>query len=296
VFADLFHAPLIAFATVIIFAGCVALYFKHSISAPSLQTFFQPAIPQSLCIIFAFHVFFLNSFLVLMSEGHWLRMWIFGDRETTQQKPSLLWLAGLWGVLMLIGFFASDVSGGKVGEDATVGLLGNLTAISWIFPVAFWAGGTAALFSSADSSIYSFLIVRRFDTSTGKLSQMQTAELKPAWYALLVTALFSIAYTVVRHFHIPFEKIVFVVMPLTLNILPAFVFSIRNRPQKPVLIWLSLLFYGGASTLGFIQPASQLFWTLMAALMPVAAACIALLWTLKLPKAEEENAEPTPTA
>jgi len=289
VFADLFHTPLILVGTLILFGGAVTLFVTQAGNLASPVDFFRPILPTSQCVTFAFHVLFLNSFLVLVSEAHWLRMWIFGDNETTQQKPSLRWLAILWGLLILTGFLTSDITHQKVGEDAIAGLLSNLMAVSWIFPIAFWAAGTAALFSSADAAIYSFLIVRRFDGSTGKLVQMRTAEIRPAFYTFVVSGIYVITYALVRHFQIPFEKIVFVVMPLNLNILPAFIFAVRRTPQKPILIWISLALYASASTIGFLQSSNQLFWTLMAALMPVLASVVAFVWTFALPQREEQK-------
>jgi hypothetical protein len=285
VFADLFHSPLIVLASCLLLIGCVILGIKFSIWTMPLDTFFKPVLSQKECIIFAIHVLFLNSFLVISTESHWFRLWLFGDAETTQQRRSQVGIALLWGFLIIIGFFASNLSGGKVGEDAVVALLRNLSGLSWIFPVAFWIGGTAALFSSADASIYSFLIVRRFDNASGKLLQMRMAEVKPVKYTLFITVVFGVAYALVRQFQIPFEKIIFVVIPLTLNVLPAFVFAVRKRPQNPFFIWLSLALYGLASVCGFIQPSSQLFWTLMAALMPIGVSLIACLFTLGKPLA-----------
>ena len=283
VFADIFLVPVIIFASLILFAGCIVLYFNNSVSANSPVEFFQPVLSFWQCVAFAIHVLFLNAFLVVVSEGHWLRLWIFDKKERDEQKTSIWGLAILWIFLMVVGFFASDVSGKQFGEAATVGLLSKLTAISWAFPVAFWLGGTAALFSSSDAAIYSFLIVRRFNSSTGKLDQMRMAEIKPMWYALLTTILFGIVYAIVRYFRLPFEKIVFVIIPLATNILPAFIFAIRGCPQKPAFVWVSLLLYVAVSIVGFFKASQNFFWTLSDVLVPLGVIILAWLLTL-IPK------------
>ena len=281
VFADFFQSPLIAGASLLLLIGCLVLGIKSSPTAASLHGFFSPMLDQQQCVIFGIHVFFLNSFLVLVSESHWFRLWIFDQSETREQRTSQIAIAIMWGCLILVGLFASRLSGGQVGENAVVDLLRRLTALSPIFPVAFWLGGTAALFSSADAAIYSALIVRRFDNRSGKLLQVRRAEIAPIRYAVLVTIAFAVAYAAVRYFGLPFEKIIFVVIPLNLNLLPAFVFLIRRRRQRPIFIWLSLLLYTLASVVGFMQPERTLFWTLMAALVPVVLSVAAWLRTLR---------------
>jgi hypothetical protein len=116
---------------------------------------------------------------------------------------------------------------------------------------------------------------------------MRRAEVRPVKYSMLAAVVFSGGYAVVRHFQLPFEKIIFVVIPLTLNVLPALVFAVQKTVQRPFYVWLSLILYATASTCGFFQPAQQLLWTLTAALMPVAVSILAFFRTL--PKQEVED-------
>jgi hypothetical protein len=101
------------------------------------------------------------------------------------------------------------------------------------------------------------------------------------------------AYIIVHSLQIPFEKIIFLIIPLATNMLPAFVFSIRGRPQMPRFIYWPLIIYIALSILGFLQPRLDLFWTLFAVLVPAIAALIALLTTF-IPKQinEVENVKP----
>ncbi len=281
IFADIFQAPLMALCAVILLMGCAILLFNHSIPSGSVGDFFKPIVPRQQCMIFVMHDFFLASFYVLVSEGHWIRLWIFRENESKQQGWSQLAVAILWGMLILVGFFASAISGlNAFGEDAVVGLLGKLTSVSWIFPSAFWAGGTAALFSAADAQIFSFMLVKSFVPSSGNLKGTETSKLKPVRYALLGSVVFAIVYAVLRYFAFPFEKIIFIVIPMTLNLLPAFVLAARGKRQNHLFLWLSLVLYAAASIRGLQQPTSELMWTLCASLAPVGVSILAFLTTL----------------
>jgi len=238
-------------------------------SAVRVGNLFNPILSTRECVLFAFHVSFVNLFLVLVTEPHWLRLWIFKDKETALQVRSVSWTASIWIVLILVGFLASFHSNGKVGEDAVVGLLSKLSLISPVFLVAFWLGGVAALFSSADAQIYSFLVVREFDLKTGKLRTRLMETLDPLRLSLMMSAAFALTYYLVRELNIPFEKIIFFIIPLNLNIFPAFMLAARGLPQIPVYICASLLMYCGCSILGLRQPSDVYLWTLAAALMPL---------------------------
>ncbi|MDO9339614.1 MAG: hypothetical protein Q7T72_03705, partial [Bacteroidales bacterium] len=239
VFADAFQSPIIAISAFALIIGSAILFSQQQIKIPTSE-FFRPILSLKDCGIFALHVIFLNIFLVLVSEGHWLRIWIFGKNETQLQVKSLLATAFIWMMLTCVGFFAFTLSGSKIGEDAIISLLQGLNILSPIFLVFFWLGGIAALFSTADSQIYSFLLVNEFDTKKGKLNNKIMDKINPFLLSISFAIVFSIAYFLVRHFQLPFEKIVFIIMPLGLNLLPAFIRAAKGFDQKPWLILVSI--------------------------------------------------------
>jgi hypothetical protein len=144
-----------------------------------------------------------------------------------------------------------------------------MSAVSTAFLVAFWVGGMAALFSTADSQIYSFLLVKEFQLSTGKLREILMNNVRPFRSALLTTIVFVLIYAFVRSFALPFEKMIFVVLPVCLNVFPAFVLASLGAKQQPRFILASLALYVICSVLGFLQPSDQFSWTLLAPFCPV---------------------------
>lgn len=285
VFADLFQSPAIVLATIVLLIGS-AIAATTSPNPPTTAAFFTPLLPPYACVLFALHVTFLNGLLVLTTEPHWLRVWIFREKETTLQVPSLSITAGIWVLLMVVGLLASHVSNGKFGEDAIVGILSRLTAISPVFLVAFWIGGVAALFASADAQIYSYLLVSDFDVSTGKLRQRLMATVKPMRLAALFTLGFLTAYWTIRHFNIPLEKIIFIIVPFCLNSVPAFVLALMKRPQQPWYVASSVILYLSCAIRGLFQPSEEFTWTLAAALMPAMVSIVAWLMNVRTPRVE----------
>ncbi len=274
VFADLFQTPMILVGGLLILGGSI-LVGGNALVATFPVEVFRPLLPQRAVILFAVHVFFLNSFLVLVTESHWLRVWIFGRKETTEQVGSCAWTAGLWVILMLIGFLASSVSGGKVGEDAIVGLISQLNSVSPAFSVAFWIGGIGALFSTADAQVYALLLVWQFDTTHGKLRSRRLESLRPFAVSIVASGVFGALYAAVRYGSVPFEKLIFAIIPLPLNALPAFFMAVFDRKQQPIYIGVSLLLYTICSIYGILQAELQFEWTLGAALIPVGVSCVA---------------------
>jgi hypothetical protein len=282
VFVDLFQSPVIALASLVLLVGAGLLTFSARdtlIHGPQLHTLFSHALSTKECMLFTIHVAFVNLFLVLVTEPHWLRLWVFREKETILQVRSLAWTAGIWIVLILVGFMASFASGGKTGEQAIVGLLSKLNGISPVFLVVFWLGGMACLFSSADAQIYSFLVVREFDVTTGKLRTRLMETLQPLYSSTIIAVLFGCAYFGVRILNIPFEKIVFLIMPLSLNIFPAFVLASKGLPQNPSYLRISLALYAACAIFGLRQPTNSYFWTLSAALMPLVVGAFEMLFS-----------------
>lgn len=275
VFADSFQSPIIAISALSLIVGSIILFSTQNITI-NTKEFFTPLLSYKDCGIFALHVIFLNIFLVLVTEGHWLRIWIFGNKETQMQVKSLMATAIIWLILSLVGFYAFAYSGSQIGENAIVSLVQGLSNLSPLFLVFFWLGGIAALFSTADSQIYSLLLVYEFENKSGKLNNKLMDRFNPFVISILAAIFFSVVYFLVRHFNLPFEKIVFIVMPMCLNLLPAFVRALKGYEQKPMLILISITLYLICSVLGFLQSENELMWTLAAALMPIVCSILAL--------------------
>jgi hypothetical protein len=276
VFADAFQSPIIAISALALVIGCLILAQSSHLQI-KVSSFFQPILSPKDCILFGLHVIFLNLFLVLVTEGHWLRLWIFGKREIEMQVKSLLSTSIIWLLLILVGLFSYQLSNANLGENAIVGILERLNSFSSIFIVFFWFGGVAALFSAADAQIYSFLLVNEFDTAKGKLTNKLMDKISPLLLALMFSVIFTLGYFIVRKFQLNFEKIVFIIVPLSLNLLPAFVRAAKHAKQMPVLNLLSILLYIILSVLGIFKPADEFSWTLAAALMPILLSIIAFI-------------------
>ena len=269
VFADFFQAPLVFIGSLIVLGGVIFLAFSIGSFKLLIIDLPTPILSLKDCALFAVQVISLNLLLVLVTEPHWLRVWIFRAKETRLQASSTFATGILWGLLALIGLFAFPLSGKKIGEAAIISLLQQMSATSTIFIVAFWVGGIAALFSSADSQIYSFLLVKEFQLSTGKLQEVLMSGIKPVRLSVLTTIIFVCIYVFVRSFNVPFEKMIFVVLPVCLNVFPAFVLAVLGEKQQPHFILASLALYIGCSILGFLQPSNEFFWTLLAPFCPV---------------------------
>jgi len=289
VFADSFQVPLIVLGALVMLGGAVTLYAVNAGTVPSFGRMVAPLLPRRACVLFAFHVLCLNGFLVLVTESHWLRLWIFKQKEITLQVRSLAATAGIWSALILVGLLTSAVANGATGEAAIVGSIGKLSELSAVFPVAFWIGGMAALFSTADVHIYSFLLVNGFDPKTGTLADRRMSGAAPLLSSLLAAAVFCALYVMVRVAALPFEKIVFLIIPLSLNVLPAMVLAARQRIPHPFFVCMSLVLYAACAVLGLIQPTQELAWTLASALMPVVSGLVACGASRWMEVVEEEH-------
>lgn len=266
-FADVFQAPIIAFSAVLIAGGAI---WQLNTSAIRLDlTAMQPLADGKTILLFVIHVLFLNAFLVLATEPHWLRLWVFQNKESDTQVASTFSTAVIWAILIAIGLIASAISGGGAGTGVIVGLVGHLSDLSPVFVVAFWFAAVSALFSTADSQAYSWLVVRNFDTASGQLRESKLGSIRPVTYAMASAAAFSLIYVAVRTYSIPFEKLVFLIIPFSLNTLPAIVQLANGREPTPALMIASVVLFIALGSGGFLQPSSELFWTLSAALAPV---------------------------
>ncbi len=275
VFADLFQSPMILLAGLAILGGCIALWFLGKVSLPPVPKLVAPLLSNLDCVLFVFHNICLNGLLLLVTEAHWLRIWIFREREIKYLPQSSLATGFVWAILIILGFMAYYASDQAIGVKAVAGLLGKLNELSIVFSAVFWIGGIAALFSTADETLYSLLVVSAFNSKTGMLDNRIMANIRPYLTSILVAACFAGGYALIEVFQLPVEKLLFIVFPLSLNVFPAFVRAFRGLPQRPWYILFSLLLYFICAILGLMQPESNFAWTLAAALAPVVVGIMA---------------------
>lgn len=266
-FADIYQTPIIALSVVLIVVG--SLWLLNGTSVQFGSAAIQPIVDAKTIFLFVVHVIFLNAFLVLATEPHWLRLWVFQNKETDTQIASTLSTALIWTILIGIGLVASAISGGGAGTGVIVTLVRRLSDLSPVFVVAFWFAAVSALFSTADAQAYSWLVVKNFDVQSGALQEFKLGAAKPVVYALTGSLIFSLIYLAVRSYSIPFEKLVFLIIPFSLNTLPAVVQLAFKREPTPALMAISVMLFIAFGSGGFLQPTSELFWTLSAALVPV---------------------------
>lgn len=274
VMADLLHSGIIVLGILMFLGGTLLIYAQSptlkagDVLAPMLE-------PQSL-LLFALHVLIANSLLGMMSESHWLRMWIFEKKEVQQQIPAQLGTALIWAALIVVGLIGSSITG-KVDTENVALLLSRLKDLSPVYVLAFWLGGTAALFSTADSQIYGFRLVFAFNTNKGDIPEGSVAVKYPTAISVAIATLSACIYFGVRSFAIPFDKIVFVLLPLTLNLLPAFLQLAFGRRVSAGPILISLAGYLSLAIAGFLTPEAKLAYSLAAAIVPllVGATCLA---------------------
>lgn len=276
VFADFFHSPLILLSVVVLLIGAVIFIFNTGVVIEP-STLFKPILGIKELVLFSLHVIFLNAFLVFVTEGHWLRLWVFNDNEIKVQTKSIISTAIIWALLSAIGLITfSQIN--SVGTEAVSTLILKLGDISYLFPIAFWIGATAALFSTADTQIYSLLLVNSWNPQNGQLSNKLTKNVKALPIAISTGFAFAFAYFLIRFLNIPFEKIIFIIIPMCLNLLPAFVRLIKNYSPKPWLVIASLFFYLCFAAYGFIKPESEMSMTLAASMVPLFFSLLALVF------------------
>jgi hypothetical protein len=274
VFVDIFHVPMIALGASIFLFGCL-LAFRQA-PQPITLDLLKPTLPAGASLIFILHVAIVNLFIGAVTEPHWLRVWIFRAKETKLQVRSLGFTVLLSLVIIVIGLtgylIAPDRATGIVDITA---LLSKVRQLSFVYPVAFWIAAMAALFSSADSQIYSWLVVKQFDARTGRLREREMQTIKPLASSIAMVGMFAAVYVWMQQLGLPQEKVIFILLPVSMTTLPAFARAIRGLPQKPVYIIMSLVSYFACSMWGLHQPDGQLLWNLAAVALPLLTAVIA---------------------
>jgi hypothetical protein len=322
-FADLFHGPIIVIGTLTLLIGTVVFLVGipsagghedrlakllgkifTEMNAPFTEMNAQnsPASKASLLggLLFTISCIFLNSFLVLITQPHWFRVWMFGEKETTLQVTSLSITAVVWSTLILIGALASIVvtevteavnirEATDICKAATLGgsvqvvvcFLQQVTDANPLIAVAFWLAGVGALFSTADAQIYSFFSMHRFNLREGKIAHAEFKELRPAFYAATAAAMFAGCYALVRFLEVDFDQLVFVLLPSCLNIVPALILAVRGIRQEPILLWISILPYAGCALLGLLNTDVAPVFAVAAPLMPLIVSVVALVYMPK---------------
>jgi hypothetical protein len=276
VFADLLQGPIILIGSIILFAAIIyILSFRMNNFDSEVPVFTPLATPLTLGL-FVVHVFVLNLAFVLVTEGHWFRLWLFDTIETTGQKMAVVTTSLTWALLALIGCLAVGISA-NIGNAGVVDLLRSLSELHPILVFVFWVVASAALFSTADAQLFHLILVRNFDHKSGNMSGGVNRPVRPVIHALVAAAGMSAFYALVRYLDLPFEKLVFSITPLCANILPSLVASVTNRPAPLTLTVLSLLLYAFCSVIGIIQHDSELAWTLAAACVPVIFSALVLV-------------------
>jgi len=276
VFTDFFQTPIIFICTIFLVVGSlISIFGNVDISSVSITSLITPKLGAYSLILFSLHVIFLNSFLVLVTEPHWLRVWMFKEKETTLQLRSTLFTAVLWAILAALGFGASQISNAAQGPEAVKALVASTTDVSPVFSVAFWFAAIAALFSTSDTQVYSFLLFNRFDTSSGELRQEDISHIRPVRDSLIGAFALSTLFVFIRWVGIPFEKIIFLVIPFGLNVLPGIIHISRYRVPRPSYLLISLVGFTTCAIVGLLQPQEELFWTLAAALSPMVVSLVA---------------------
>ena len=307
-FADLFHGPIIVIGIVTLLIGTLVFLvgspsdgghedrlvelFGRILTEMNEPKAPAPTSPLLSGVLFAISCLFLNSFLVLITQPHWFRVWMFGEKETTLQVTSLSVTAVVWSILILIGALASTVLSAKnIPEACTapnldsvqvvVCYLQQVTNAYPLLAVAFWVAGTGALFSTADAQIYSLFAIQRFDLREGKIAHAEFKELRPAFYAAIAAALFAGCYALVRFLKVDFDQLVFVLLPSCLNIVPALILAVRGIRQEPILLWISIVPYAVCGFLGLLHTDVAPIFAVAAPLMPLTVSAVALVYRPK---------------
>lgn len=272
-FLDLLLTPLIFFGIVVILIG-VALLVAESSPTLAPVDLFEPKLPAQVVVIFVAHVFCLNPFLIIVTEGHWFRLWAFGQPELKQQIPGLVVVAVVSVVMVAIGLLGSYALPGEPGDALISRLLTKLDSQLPVFAAAFWIAGIAAMFSTADVQILGLALMSGFKSSTGTSSLSDGILTRPAISAVALAAILAGVYYAIRiHLKLDFEKLIFFILPAAITLLPALLFRLTRRSASGVhfaILLLGLLGYVAMSLAGLLRPADQLALNLAAVLVPVA--------------------------
>jgi hypothetical protein len=278
-FADLLEFPLILLGICGLVTG-IAFLAEGSPNLSANLLLAPPKFPVWWCIIFVIATLFLNSFLILTSEAHWLRVWTMRDQVENNTPASTGTTAIVWLFLVIVGLIVPILTS-KVGLDGVVEIVKKLGESSVFFSAAFWIAAIAAMFSATDAQIYSFLVVSSFDTKSGNLNQAPKFVASPLLSSAFVALCFAAVYAIVEESKYPFEPIVFFVFPMFLCSVPAFVQMICNERVSAIPIAISIALYLLCGLGMMLFPAYNFPLSLAAPLMPALVSGVIFLKSSK---------------
>jgi hypothetical protein len=279
VVADLLHSALIAAAVLMLIAGTAWLFLAASADdGAALLILGTPIADTKTCLIVVCNVFVVNAFWVVVSESHWLRMWLFEQKELRVQLPAQFATAAVWFLLIVTGWFANALTG-SIGDDAIKGMLTLLSDEAYIFLAAFWVGAAAALFSTADVQSYCFRLVQTFSVRLGRIPEGTKAVTGGVLWPLLIGLSTGLIYFAVRYAHVPFDKLVFTIIPFSQNAIPAFLQLAFRVPVTVAPTIVALGSYLALAIWGFLQPPAAVAANLLAAIVPAIIGVGVVMWS-----------------
>lgn len=266
IFADLLLFPLILIGTITLLGGALYLLADGDM-LDSQNLVSPPKFPVVWCIIFSVATLFLNSFLLVTSESHWVRVWSMRDQVQTATSRSLMVTAVVWIILIFMGLLIVALTK-RVGLEAVVDVVHALMTSSRLFSIAFWVAAIAAMASTADAQIYSFLLISSFKSSDGTLTEVPRFVTWPFVSAAVVAMIFSTIFLAVEASKFPFEAIVFFIFPIFLCVVPAFVELMCTQRVTPHGMLVSIGLYAACGVAMVLFPAFSFPLSLSAPLMP----------------------------
>jgi hypothetical protein len=274
IFLDLFLAPLILVGSAVLAIGAITL----AAGSPKFNTSVFAATPILSIpevIIFVVATIFLNSFILVTTESHWIRVWTMPSQLSRSTFVSMSVTALIWALLIAIGLCIIILVKAP-GINAVVDLLQAVSELSPLYGVAFWVAAIAALLSTCDAQLYSLMLIWAFDTKSGTITRLPALVSRPSLGALGVAAAYSIIFYVVSANNIPLDPIVFFLFPAFLCLLPPMIQLIKSDHVTlwPLVGSIALYLICGLGMLVF--PNYSLFFALGAPLMP--ALISALVW------------------
>jgi hypothetical protein len=279
VFLDLFLAPIILVGTIILAVGVIILTLGNSSFEITLLAR-PPEKSGTEIFLFVVMTFFLNSFLLLTTESHWIRVWTMRSQVSTTTLTSMFVTALLWAILIVIGLFAVLSVKGP-GIDAVVDLVRVVGNISPIYTVGFWIAAVAALLSTCDAQLYSLLLVWAFNSRTGKIEGMPSLISNPSLFAFGAAIIFSVIFYIVSERNFPLEPIVFFVFPVFICLLPSMVQLIKSDRLSLAPIILAVLAYGICGLGMLLIPDQKFAFAFAAPLMSAIVSALVLVGVVK---------------
>ena len=276
VFADLLHSPLILIGAAGLFTGAALLYARQ-VSQPliGLGALGDRILSLPQCIMFAFHVIVINFLQILSTEPHWMRMWLLGGKVEKLQVKSMGVTALLWLVMLFHGFLAYAITK-QAGDAAIVETVQKMSSITPLFLMLFWLAAIGALFSTADSQSYSFLLVWQFDAKTGKLRERLMTNIRPLIHGVLVALIFAGLYSTFVALGIDTTKIIFAIMPTCVNLAIPFILLAFGRIPSAWVVLTSLAFYVPTVIISLVRPPTEFYWSLGGVFIPIIVAFISI--------------------